>query len=157
MQIDDDDWQEVGKGGKKELFPTGGDKTQAKITYQQKAIELAKYLHENQLRNDLKLNIEEDKSEKTACIMFYLNGNNLEYDISYSAFPLNMKTRLNDLRAKKYIQNKRTVCAEEHLLAVPYAGAEYLFSAAFDAEGGKKACSNCRLLLEYFNIEDLHN
>lgn len=153
-------WTEVTSKSKKRedqfaATVTVDDKARAKGGYKATALDMAEYAWGEWIQATVK---EADAAEKTVCLMFRPSGGGeLVYDWGVSGYPKEIKTNLKTLRGVCGIdRDKKTVCAEEHIVVDSKGGNDYLFSIAFDRNGVKPACEGCRKILQKYAIRDLY-
>ena len=152
-------WTEVTSKAKKRedqfvATLTVDDKAKAKGAYKATALDMA----ESAWYEWIKETVEKgDSAEKTVCLMFWPSGGGeLAYDHGVSGYPKEIKSNVKALRKVCGIDpDKKTVCAEEHLMVDSKNGDKYLFSIAFDRNGVKPACAGCKKILKQYAIKDL--
>ena len=152
-------WKEVRSDRKKrqDQFTatlTVDDKAKAKGGYKATALDMAEYAWGEWIKTTVQ---EADAAEKTVCLMFRPSGGGeVVYDWGVSGYPKEIKSNLKALRDVCGIErDKKTVCAEEHLMVDSKSGDDYLFSIAFDRNGVKRACPGCTKILKKYSIKDL--
>lgn len=102
--------------------------------------------------------VKEVSGTQTVCLMFYRNASRLMYLKDYSGTAEGATTNFRVVREISGVKaDKKSYCAEEHLIVGNKGTYNFMFSIAFDINGVKQACGGCRKLLETYGIKDLYS
>lgn len=130
------------------------DKSKSQTAHRATALACAERLWGEWVRDEV---AQYDSAEKTVCVMFFVGtGGKLFYSRAVSSYPKDIKGTVNTVRKIAGVDlGKKSVCAEEHLIAHADGDDKFLFSYAYDQHGKKKACGGCAKILATYKIIDL--
>lgn len=118
--------------------------------YRRKAIDFAKSKADSLIK--------EVSGTQTVCLMFYRDASKLMYLKDYSGTADGSMTNFGVVRKISGVKaDKKSYCAEEHIVVGDKGARNFMFSIAFDINGVKKACGGCKKVLDTYHIEDLYS